>query len=521
MRHPAGSVPFTRTTVHPRLRGGGRPPARPSAALAGAWLWLALTGCAGGSGPAADGTGLSYDYWLPRAQYALKAQYVLLGCEAKPLSEPVRLKKQDGSEEEERFAPELNVRYTLQVQESFIADPNQHHSLSPFELASWTQDRNVKLVRHDNGTLKTVNSVAKDQTGAIIANVLAGVAKTIAVGALIGAEPVRDDELRRATARLCGREGLLALAEAARLKGEIASVRAALARRPLARDSAARYEAAQKKIAANQEALAAVTESRLTVAAEPDERRRPYDPKSREWADVQFPFAPADGAVKKAFLTPRGYEVASVVAGRVIETEKEKADRRALGQEAEPVDPLQVHVFLQVAGSSPPADGVPARDRPAILLRPPPLTDLLFCRLWCFLEGRQPERSTATDGFPEVATKHVISRHPAQPSQLGPVVALPLTTGIFSSRTISLEMAASGQYRELAFESAARGTAASAAFKDAATQGEEIAKQVRLHDDDAARLASLKAEHDRLKLEKDIRDLRRARAGEDGPADAP
>jgi uncharacterized protein YukE len=495
----------------------------PRAAVAVACIPLALAGCgAGGAGGPAGDAGLAYNYWLPRSQYGLKAQYVLLGCEAKRLQEPVKLVDEQGREVEEQYAPELNVRYALQVQESFVADPDRRFSLSPFELASWSQDRTVKLVRHDNGALKTVNSVAKDQTGTIVANVLAGVAKTLAVGALIAADERRPTEERSAKQRLCGPAGLGALAEAARLKKEIASVRAALARRPLGADSAARYEAAQKKIAANQEALAALTESGLTLTAEPADDRRPYDPKSRAWKDVQLVIAPKaapDGindSVSKGFLTRRGYEVASLVAGRDFRRKDQPPNARV-----EPVDPLQVQVFLDVAGgASPPAEETPSDDGRVLVLRPPPPAELRFCRLWCFQRGEQPGDAGATDSFPELDPGRLISRHPVQPSQLGRTVVLPLTTGVFSSRTVALELGPSGQLNELTFDSGARGVAASAALKEAATQTEEIAKQVRLNDDDAARLARLKAEHDRLKLEADIRALRRARAAEEDTADA-
>ena len=184
---------------------------------------LFLCGCANDQLPENLARALSYH--PPRTRVSLDGTLQLQECDANGVL----------------ASPSLSLTATG------VADPNVTFSVDGSVLNSWTQKHDLTLELNDDGTLNSINVVAEDRTGAIVANVIKTLTSIASLAARSGPFPA------------CNSSTRLALQQSQRLADKIATLQSTLA------NSANNAKKVSEEIQALAERRAAIVAGKLTV----------------------------------------------------------------------------------------------------------------------------------------------------------------------------------------------------------------------------------------------------------------
>lgn len=405
-------------------------------------------------------TGYGVVYFLPMVEYEIVLTRQLTRCDAYDSKAPTR-KLQVGV----KITPTLTTRY---VQDPFKAFQLQYDALS-----GPTKTTDVAIELYENGTLKSINAEAKDETRQILANVVSGLSSLglAAAGIAPGAKAADDTPerqlchlaIRNALATFAASEDLISALEETitGLKTEIQDNQ---------RDPA-KLKALRAKLAAAEADLAAQLKLRKSVLD------RLVDVQVyvvRPTASRQMlPLAPSAGLLSKWF-TP-----GAVAGGDVMAVTTASAAVEA--------GPATAAAAPSPANSACPAGEERAKVCKPIFYRQPAEGVLRICRgSTCYDASGNP--------LPATQTLHMAA---TLVPQLGVLSTLYFANGPFEDNALKVSFRASGGLEKLEAKSKASAREASAAFKETAEALAKFKEQQRKED-----VQKLSEETDKLKAEK-------------------
>lgn len=106
-------------------------------------------------------TGFGVVYFLPMVEYEIAMTRQLTRCDAYDDKDPTR-------------KLQVGVKFTAALTTRFVQDPTKAFQIQYDALAGPTKTTDVAIELYDNGTLKSINAEAKDETRQILANVVSG-----------------------------------------------------------------------------------------------------------------------------------------------------------------------------------------------------------------------------------------------------------------------------------------------------------------------------------------------------------
>lgn len=418
-------------------------------------------------------TAVGVVYFLPMVEYEIALTRQLTRC--------------DSPNETTVPEPQVGIKFTAVLTTRYVQDPSKAFQIQYDALSGPTKTTNVAIELYDNGTLKSINAEAKDETRQILANVVSGLSSFALATAGKGLAPlgapgdkgVRKPELchlaiRNALETIGKVEDLISGLEVAivGLKSDIQDNQKFPAK---LKDLRIRLDVAEKE-------LAGLGKQRKSVLDKLVDQQvyllRPTISRQT------LPLAPSDGLLRKWFTqeaVTEGIVVAAASASAAVEA---GAAPNAIAQ--------------PVGTVSCPADDNSVKSCKPIYYRQPAEGIVRICRSTsCYDASGNPR--------PDIYMLHVAA---TTVPQLGVLSTLSFKNGPFEDNSLKLIFRPSGSLEKLEAKSKASALDASAAFKET---GEALGKyrdqqhkeEVQKRNEETEKIKAEKAKLDaQLDLEK-------------------
>lgn len=418
-----------------------------------------------------ESRGYGVVYFLPKAQYDVALTRRLTQCDANGVT----------------------VKFDVVVKTNYVPDTASTYQIRYEDLSSPTKKTDIKVDLYENGTLKSVNAEAVDETRQVIANVISGVGSlglTLAGGVF---KPTFIEGIDKPS-----------LPCHENISGSIASLR-----KTVQRSGKLEVEIADKKVAIVDNAgdPKALKKLRAELKAL-EEQLEELQKQSKGLAtlltdDQSYSVSPEKSGVEKSLLSNEvllnKWFTEEAIKNGLLLGEKDQKQRKMV------TDLTKATLVVNLSGSITsvaPKDALIACKKSSedeqckpLFYRQPVVGTLMVCKETCF------NGSTTNP-------KAVISSAQTLIPQLGPLSSLSFRNGPFEDNSLKVTFNSAGGIETFGSASKASAVEASAAFKDSVDAIAKYRDQKRTLDiqklnEDADRLKAAKARIDaELELEK-------------------
>jgi hypothetical protein len=428
-----------------------------------------LVSCVSQNGGGAPVTTGSFEYFLPKSVYDIALSYELKGCPS--------LRNGDIDKQDEIGGGFIQFSVNAEITERFVRDSSTKPLVfKPKEMEGFLKTASLTLEWYPNGTLKSINSASKDETGTVIGNILSfvsgsfGLARAISAPAYFETPPVQP---LPPPPPICSPKAIEALEEIKNRKKEIDEIEAT-ARNISIGSSAEEVAIAERLLSASikkidllKARIAELRKSPLTISA----KQEAWEPNSNS---LTIRIAPSDKDLRKWH---------NLDAIRSL-TETELAERYTVV--------AQIQFDQKISATAPLTDTSLAI--PVISYRQPLRGVLTVCQ------------GGACPLSPDDLHLKVIGKKEVLLSQFGEIVDIPLEAKAFEDRIFGLTFEPSGQVTKVQYQTNARAVAVSSALKTTVTESGTLVNQIR-HGDEDAEIAILKRKKELLELKLKIEEL--------------
>lgn len=408
----------------------------------------------------AAATGFGVVYFLPMVEYEIALTRQLTRCDA-------------FNQEDKAQKLQVGIKFTAAVTTRFVQDPSKAFLIQYDALSGPTKTTDVAIELYENGTLKSINAEAKDETRQILANIVSGVSSFALTTAGIGAGIQQADG--KPERELCHLTIRNALATFGKTEDLISGLEVAIA------GLKSEIQDNQKHPAKLKDLRIWLDTTEMELAAQLKQRKSALE----KLVDQQvyllrpsmsrqtLPLAPSE-RLKQTWFT-----LGAIRGGGVVEAASASAA-------------VEAGVVSNAAAKSNVNSGCPVGDNPAktckpIYYRQPAEGVIRVCRgSTCYDASGGPQ--------PDTYMLHVAA---TSVPQLGMLSTLSFQNGPFEDNSLKLTFRPTGGLEKLEAKSKASATEASAAFKETGEAFGKFKDQQRKAD-----VQKLNEETDKIKADK-------------------